>query len=48
MKRALESGGGNFVKVVQRVPVRIILDSGENKNHRLRPGMSVEARVQLR
>ncbi|MGB8131192.1 MAG: HlyD family secretion protein [Candidatus Angelobacter sp.] len=43
-----ENATGNYVKVVQRVPVRIVLDRGENDDHRLRPGMSVEPRVKLR
>src|SRR5215468_2942462 len=43
-----ENASGNYVKVVQRVPVRILLDAGENADHRLRPGMSVEAKVWLR
>lgn len=43
-----ENASGNYVKVVQRVPVRIVLDSGENADHRLRPGMSVEATVKFR
>ena len=43
-----ENATGNYVKVVQRVPVRIVLDPGENSDHRLRPGMSVEPRVKLR
>jgi membrane fusion protein (multidrug efflux system) len=43
-----ENATGNYVKVVQRVPVRIVLDQGENADHRLRPGMSVEAEVRLR
>jgi len=43
-----ENATGNYVKVVQRVPVRILLDAGENADHRLRPGMSVEAKVSLR
>jgi len=30
---------------VQRIPVRIDLDPGENKDHLLRPGMSVEPDV---
>lgn len=36
-----ENATGNFVKVVQRVPVKIVLDKGENQDHLLRPGMSV-------
>jgi len=43
-----ENASGNYVKVVQRVPVRIVLEPGQNDDHRLRPGMSVEARVRLR
>lgn len=36
-----DNATGNYVKVVQRVPVKIVLDPGEDPNHRLRPGMSV-------
>lgn len=43
-----ENATGNYVKVVQRIPVRIDLDSGQNLDHRLRPGMSVRATVYLR
>jgi len=43
-----ENATGNYVKVVQRVPVRVLLDPGENADRRLRPGMSVEAKVRLR
>jgi len=42
-----ENATGNYVKVVQRVPVRIVLEQGENNDHRLRPGMSVEPSVKL-
>ncbi|HEX4210375.1 MAG TPA: HlyD family secretion protein [Candidatus Binataceae bacterium] len=42
-----ENATGNYVKVVQRLPVRIQLDQGENADHRLRPGMNVEADVWL-
>ena len=42
-----ENATGNFVKVVERIPVRIDLDPGENKDHLLRVGMSVEPRVYL-
>jgi membrane fusion protein (multidrug efflux system) len=42
-----ENASGNFVKVVQRLPVRIRLTSGEDADHRLRPGMSVETRVRV-
>jgi membrane fusion protein (multidrug efflux system) len=40
-----ENATGNFVKVVQRLPVRIDIDPGQNSDHRLRPGMSVEPKV---
>lgn len=36
-----ENATGNYVKVVQRVPVRIRFDKGQNPNHLLRPGLSV-------
>ncbi|MFZ0761321.1 MAG: HlyD family secretion protein [Candidatus Sulfotelmatobacter sp.] len=36
-----ENATGNYVKIVQRIPVKIVLDPGENKDHRLRPGMNV-------
>lgn len=40
-----ENATGNYVKVVQRIPVRINLDAGQNADHRLRPGMSVDPKV---
>lgn len=43
-----ENATGNYVKIVQRVPVKIVLDPGENRDHQLRPGMNVEAKVRLR
>ena len=43
-----ENATGNYVKIVQRVPVKITLDPGENRDHSLRPGMSVEPKVYLR
>ncbi|MGA7220007.1 MAG: HlyD family secretion protein [Candidatus Sulfotelmatobacter sp.] len=43
-----ENATGNYVKVVQRVPVKIVLDPGENKDQSLRPGMSVEPKVWIR
>jgi membrane fusion protein (multidrug efflux system) len=43
-----ENATGNYVKVVQRLPVRIRFDKGQNTDHRLRPGMSVEPTVWLR
>src|SRR5438874_2643554 len=43
-----ENATGNYVKVVQRIPVKITFDSGETKAHDLRPGMSVEPKVWIR
>lgn len=43
-----ENATGNYVKVVQRIPVKITFDPGETKEHVLRPGMSVEPKVWLR
>jgi membrane fusion protein, multidrug efflux system len=43
-----ENATGNYVKVVQRIPVKIVLDPGENKDQLLRPGMSVEPKVWIR
>ncbi len=40
-----ENASGNYVKVVQRVPVKIVLEKGQDPKHLLRPGMSVEATV---
>ncbi|HLK53152.1 MAG TPA: HlyD family secretion protein [Candidatus Angelobacter sp.] len=40
-----ENATGNYVKVVQRIPVRIRFDKGEDPGHQLRPGMSVEPTV---
>lgn len=43
-----ENASGNYVKIVQRFPIRIRIDKGEDPNHDLRPGMSVEATVKVR
>ncbi len=43
-----ENATGNFVKVVQRVPVKIVLDDGQDAEHMLRPGMSVTPTVYTR
>jgi membrane fusion protein, multidrug efflux system len=43
-----ENATGNYVKVVQRLPVRIEFDPGQDPEHRLHPGMSVEPTVWLR
>lgn len=40
-----ENAVGNFVKVVQRIPVKIRIDEEEAKKMTLRPGMNVEATV---
>ena len=43
-----ENATGNYIKVVQRMPVRIRLNPNQDNLERLRPGMSVEATVWLR
>jgi membrane fusion protein (multidrug efflux system) len=43
-----ENATGNYVKVVQRIPVKIVLDPGENSDHLLRLGMSVEPKVKVK
>lgn len=43
-----ENATGNFVKVVQRLPVRIDIDLKQNDDQKLRPGMSVEPKVYVR
>ena len=43
-----ENATGNYVKVVQRLPVRIMFDAGQDPGHLLHPGMSVEPKVWLR
>jgi membrane fusion protein (multidrug efflux system) len=43
-----ENATGNYVKVVQRVPVKIVLDRGEDPDHVLRIGMSVVPTVLVR
>jgi membrane fusion protein (multidrug efflux system) len=43
-----ENATGNFVKVVQRVPVKIVLDASQDPNRLLRPGMSVTPTVYTR
>jgi membrane fusion protein (multidrug efflux system) len=42
-----ENATGNYVKIVQRIPVKIILEPGENQEHQLRPGMNVVPDVYL-
>jgi membrane fusion protein (multidrug efflux system) len=43
-----ENATGNFTKIVQRVPVRILLDGNASALGRLRPGLSVLAEVDQR
>jgi membrane fusion protein, multidrug efflux system len=45
-----ENATGNYVKVVQRVPVRIDFTdlAKEDRNHELRPGLSVEPKVRVK
>ena len=43
-----ENATGNYVKVVQRIPVKIDLDPGENQDHQLRPGESVTPKVWIK
>ena len=43
-----ENASGNYVKVVQRIPIRIRLDPGQAGLDRLRPGMSAEPKVRVR
>lgn len=43
-----ENATGNYVKVVQRFPVRIRFNKDQDPNHMLRPGMSVEPTVKVR
>ena len=43
-----ENATGNFVKVVQRIPVKIVLEPNQDPDHLLRPGMSVTPTVYTR
>jgi membrane fusion protein (multidrug efflux system) len=42
-----ENATGNYVKIVQRFPVRVRIEKDQDPAHDLRPGMSVEARVRV-
>jgi len=42
-----ENATGNYVKIVQRIPVKIVLEPGENHDRQLRPGMNVVPDVYL-
>jgi membrane fusion protein, multidrug efflux system len=43
-----ENATGNYVKVVQRIPVKIVFEPDQNKSHELRPGMSVTPKVWIK
>ena len=43
-----ENATGNYVKVVQRIPVKLYLEPGQDPEHRLRPGMSVTPTIYVR
>jgi membrane fusion protein (multidrug efflux system) len=43
-----ENATGNFIKVVQRVPVKIVFDDPPDPDHLLGPGMSVVPVVKVR
>jgi membrane fusion protein (multidrug efflux system) len=43
-----ENATGNYVKVVQRIPVKIVLEPGQNDDLYLRLGMSVEPKVYVK
>ena len=43
-----ENATGNYVKVVQRIPVKLYLEPGEDPDHLLRPGMSVTPTVYVK
>jgi membrane fusion protein (multidrug efflux system) len=40
-----ENATGNYVKIVQRIPVKIVLENGENHDRQLRPGMNVVPKI---
>ena len=42
-----QNATGNYVKIVQRIPVKIVLEPGENRDRQLRPGMNVVPDVYL-
>jgi membrane fusion protein, multidrug efflux system len=43
-----QNASGNWIKIVQRLPVRVVLDPGELRAHPLRIGLSVTATVDIR
>jgi len=40
-----DNATGNFTKIVQRVPVKIVLNNGQDAAQKLRPGLSVIATI---
>jgi membrane fusion protein (multidrug efflux system) len=42
-----ENATGNYVKIVQRFPVRVRIEKNQDPDHNLRPGMSVEAKARV-
>jgi membrane fusion protein (multidrug efflux system) len=43
-----ENATGNYVKIVQRVPTKIVIEPGQNRDRLLRPGVNVAPKVYLR
>jgi membrane fusion protein (multidrug efflux system) len=43
-----ENATGNYVKIVQRIPTKILVDPGQNDDRQLRPGVNVVPKVFLR
>jgi membrane fusion protein (multidrug efflux system) len=43
-----ENATGNYVKVVQRIPVKLVFDEGQDPEHKLRPGMSTAVKVRVK
>ncbi len=40
-----QNATGNFIKVVQRIPVKILVKQSDDPSYTLRPGMNVEATI---
>src|SRR5262249_1028897 len=43
-----ENATGNYVKVVQRIPIKLVFDEGQDPEHQLRPGMSTVVKVKVK
>jgi len=43
-----ENATGNYVKVVQRIPVKLVFDEGQDPEHQLRPGMSTVVKIKVK